>query len=319
MTKTDFNIPESLKKALKAKQVVPFVGAGVSMSVKKSPLEPVMNEDGTERMDILGNSVFKSIFPSWYEFLVGAADKLEKENKLPKATVVRSLLNDLPLDYLEVAQRVYDGLGQKQWYELLLESFEINTNSADAKSFELAKLIWQIGSNLLVTTNIDLVLQVAYQEHHQVKILDTQSPEFAEVQRDWSPARPTVLHLHGHIDNKVNVVFTKSQYDDFYNKEKNKAKIETLRNLFTQRTVLFIGYSLDDLFVLKELEKVNLIYEGGAGSYYVLIKESEKNNPNIPSYVEKIIFSDFGKPLEELVEELSRIANEGDDKKKRSR
>lgn len=268
MLDNDFNIPKSLKDALEAGQVIPFVGAGVSRAVEKKDKD--------------ASKPFNPLFPSWYEFLIKAADKLVKENKSPKADVVKSLLNDAPPDYLDSAQRAFDSLGQKQWNELLSENFEIDIESADKDSLKLAKLIWQIGSNLVLTTNVDLVLQSVHDKLHQVKVLDTQSPEFAEVQKDWKPSRPTVLHLHGHIDNKANVVFTKNQYNDFYNNEKNQAKLEMLRSLFTQRTILFIGFSLDDLFILKELERVNLIYEGGANSFYVLIRESEKDNPHIP-------------------------------------
>ena len=180
------------------------------------------------------------------------------------------------------------------------------------KTLELARLVWHLSNNLVVTTNVDLVLQSVNEPPQKVKILDTQAPEFAELQRDWKPLRPTVLHLHGHIDNKTSVIFTREQYQSFYDLEKNKAKLETLKSLFTQRTILFIGFSLDDLFILKELERVNLIYEGGANSFYVLVRESEIGNPNIPSYVNKITYKDFGEPLLDLVEELSKFSGNDD-------
>lgn len=283
MSEKNSNIPKSLVDAIKAGEVVPFVGAGVSLSVRKGD---------------------ESLFPSWKTFLLNAAEKLGQENKPGPANVIKSILEDSPPDYLYAAQRAFDALGQAQWYDLLRESFEIDIDSADEESLELARLIWNLGSNFIVSTNVDLVLQSVHESPHKVKILDTQAPEFAELQKNWKPPRPTVLHLHGHIDNKANVVFTADQYEAFYNLDKNQAKLETLRSLFTQRTILFTGYSLDDLFILKELEKVSVIYEGGANSFYVLIRESEKDNPNIPKYVEKIVFSDIGEPLLNLIKDL---------------
>ncbi len=282
------SIPQSLIDALKANEVVPFVGAGVSRAIEK--------EDGC------------SLFPTWKEFLLKAADKLDRETNPTKADVVRSLVNDIPPDYLDAAQRAYDALGQKQWNDLLKENFEIDLSSANEKTLELAQLVWQLSNNFIVTTNVDLVLQSVNESPQRVKVLDTQAPEFAELQRDWKPLRPTVLHLHGHIDNKAGIIFTRAQYNAFYDLDKNKAKLETLRTLFTQRTILFIGFSLDDLFILRELERVNLIYEGGANSFYVLIREAEKDNPNIPGYVTKITYADFGEPLLKLVEELSQFS-----------
>jgi len=305
----DFNIPASLIKALKAGEVVPFVGAGVPLAVKKK------NEDGTKSKE--------SLFPSWKEFLLNAAGKLDAEKislndegKSRKAIIIRNLLDDEPIDYLDIAQRVFDALGRKNWYDLLKENFELDNESADKDSKKLAELIWQLGSSLIATTNVDLVLESAYEKPLNVKPLDTQAPRLAQLQTDWRPSNPTVLHLHGYIDNESHVVFTREQYKAFYDLENNRAKLETLRSLFTQRAILFIGFSLDDLHILKELERVNLIYEGGANRFYALIRESEKNNPNIPDYVQQINFSDFDKPLEDLVEELSRIAGESKSKEK---
>jgi hypothetical protein len=55
MSDTKFNIPESLIEALKSKRVVPFIGAGVSMSIKKFPLEALRDKDGNEQEDKLYN------------------------------------------------------------------------------------------------------------------------------------------------------------------------------------------------------------------------------------------------------------------------
>jgi tetratricopeptide (TPR) repeat protein len=301
MTDHTSNIPESFIEALEAKEVVPFIGAGVSLAVKEN------NERDIKQK--------KSLFPSWKEFLLNAADKLDaekislnNEGKSRKAIIIRNLLDDPPIDYLDIAQRAFDSLGEKHWYDLLTENFEIGVEAAEEKSLELPKLVWKLNNKLLVTTNIDLVLPSVHETPGRVKILDTQAAEFAELQKDWETARPTVLHLHGHIDNKANIVFTEDQYRDFYSLDKNRAKLETLRSLFTQRTILFIGFSLDDLFILKELERVKLIYEGRANYLFALIHEKEKDNPNIPTYVQKITFQDFGRPLIEKIQEILRLA-----------
>lgn len=295
-TEPGYLIPESLKDALRRRQVIPFVGAGVSRTVKKK------YEDATES--------FNPLFPSWQEFLMAAANKLDEENKSPKANVVRSLLYDSPPDYLEAAQRAFDGLGQNQWHTLLNENFGKDINLVDKESLELAQLVWNLGSNLVVTTNFDLVLQTAHESPKRVASLDTQSVAFGELQKNWQPKRPTVLHLHGHIHNKAGLVFTREQYSEFYNLNNNRAKLEVIRDLFTNRTILFIGASFDDLSTLRQLEKVNLIYRSGANSFYVLIHESEKDNPNIPEYVQKITFSDFGAPLVNLVRQLTEIVED---------
>ena len=65
------NIPKSLRVALEAGEVVPFVGAGVSMSVKKK------NDDGSESNE--------SLFPSWKGFVEILAQALRDEDKPEEA------------------------------------------------------------------------------------------------------------------------------------------------------------------------------------------------------------------------------------------
>ncbi|MBS1795627.1 MAG: SIR2 family protein, partial [Acidobacteria bacterium] len=290
------------------------------MAIRKLPLEPLRDEKGREKTDKLGKVRYKSLFASWWEFFAHAADKLDREKialnkdgKSQKAVTIRSILAESDFDYLDVAQRSFDALGSTRWNDLLKEEFDPDLDEGDEASKKLARLLWNFGNQLIVTTNIDLVFQSVHQKPARVKVLDTQHFEYAELQKNWQPERPTVLHLHGHIDNESNIVFTKDQYAAFYDLDKNRAKLETLRSLFTQRTILFVGFSLDDFHVLRELARVNLIYEGGANNFYALIHEDHKNNPNIPKYVRQINFPEFGEPLENLVEELARIANGDDD------
>ncbi|HLM01178.1 MAG TPA: NB-ARC domain-containing protein, partial [Pyrinomonadaceae bacterium] len=69
------------------------------------------------------------------------------------------------------------------------------------------------------------------------------------------------------------------------------------------------GFSLDDAYIREQLEYIHKIYKGGADSFYILLRRSEIEKANLPEYVTPIPFSDFGKPLEDLIEELSNIAN----------
>ena len=67
----DIKIPDSLKQALQSRQLVPFIGSGLSMSV--------LNKD-----------TGKALFPSWPQLLLKAADKLMAENKPKPANRIRA-------------------------------------------------------------------------------------------------------------------------------------------------------------------------------------------------------------------------------------
>ena len=67
------NIPESLINSLKNKNLIPFIGAGVSMSI----------------LDKQGDK----IFPSWKGLLERASKELKKENEDKFATAIDAIIN----------------------------------------------------------------------------------------------------------------------------------------------------------------------------------------------------------------------------------
>lgn len=302
MADDKFKIPKSLVDALKAGNVVPFVGAGVSMSVKKK------NADDTKSDE--------SLFPSWKGFIETLVQSLRDELKNEVAEFILLGIKTGKLSYLDALQEIQKDLGNRLWYKLFEENFDKSQSEADEDSFKLYKLIWELGKNLIITTNVDRVFQWTCSQPTEFRILDVQNAEYAQLQSERIPKRPTVWYLHGHIDHKEKVIFTREQFESFYKARNNEAKLQTLLSFLTQRTFLFIGFSLDDAYLREQLEYIHKIYKGGADSFYILLRERDIPAANLPEYVKPVPFSDFGKPLEDLIAELVRIAessnNSGD-------
>jgi SIR2-like domain len=254
MSPSTSKIPESLRKALQAGNVIPFVGAGISRSIHE------LNKNTSNYSPFL--------FPSWKEFLLSSATKLRGEAKDSSAKDVEILLQLSSPDFLKSAQTAYDSLGVRLWNELLTENFANKEALANPTTLELPKLMWKLGSNLVITTNVDDVLEWNSVNAERIQTLDTQTNEFAEVIRN-NPNSPTLFYLHGSLHDKANIVFTQKQYTEFYDNGSNKAKLETLRNLLGSRTFLFLGFSLDDPYFVRQLQYIHEIYQGAASSFYV--------------------------------------------------
>jgi len=283
MSDKDFKIPKSLVNALKAGEVVPFVGAGVSMSVRKK------NADGTESSE--------SLFPSWKGFVEILAQALRDEHNPDEAAYVLSSINIKKPKYLDALQHAHKELGEGLWYKLFNESFNIPESKAHPDSLKLNRLVWELSNNLIVTTNVDRVFQWTCPLPSEFTILDVQNVEYAQLQNEKIPKDPTVWYLHGHIKHREKVIFTREQFEAFYKQKGNEAKLQTLLNFLTQRTFLFIGFSLDDDYLRELLEYIHNLYKGGADSFYILFRERDIASANFPDYVKPIPFSEFGKPL----------------------
>src|SRR5207248_1118532 len=93
------------------------------------------------------------LFPSWRELLERSANRLEEEKNSQHAEAVRALLGLPKPDYLEIARHAREGLGEPIWYKFLKEQFDYPRERAKHESLNLAQAIWNLKSQLVITTN----------------------------------------------------------------------------------------------------------------------------------------------------------------------
>lgn len=293
------NIPQTLRERLRAGKVIPFVGAGVSMAV-------VNQETG------------KRLFPSWRELLLSAADRLEQEHKPAPAGLVRSFMEmGRARDYLSAAEEARDALGPV-WFRFLKDRFDPERKQVADDSLALARLVWGLNSDLIVTTNYDNVLRWAHPSGVDVKVWNIQAVAEQADLLHRGVDRPTVWHLHGHIDEAARLILTPGGYSLLYpagfdSEVRYRAALQTLRALFASRSFLFVGYSMDDEQLTQQLERMNEVFEGTTGPHYVLVREAERDRVaalGLP--VEILTFSDFGQPLVDALSDLADAASEAE-------
>ena len=295
--KTKSAFPENLEKRLRARKVIPFVGAGVPMSVlRKSTSEP--------------------LFPSWKQLLSGAADRLLKEQKREDAKYVSAALSVEPPKYLDAARHARKALGPL-WGDFLRTELDPAFEEVDPESLALARAIWKLGSDLIVTTNFDRVLKWSCPRPEDCVIWNIEHKAEKAYALAESVSRPTVWHLHGHINDVDRMILTPDGYEKLYPPGRSgeshyQAALETLRSELASYTFLFVGFSLDDAGFGSQLTAISDIFGGHVGPHYALLRAGEKERlqgTELP--VEPLEFEDFGEPLLEMVRSIAAIAGNG--------
>lgn len=279
---------EKLKKLLGEKKVIPFVGAGVSMAVK--------GQEGQQ------------LFPSWPELLKKLAFNLEKSGQTAEANLINAYFGLSKFDYLEVADKIKKFYRSKQSFnEQLKEIFDKHSSEADQESLALPKAIWKLEQNLIITTNYDKVLHWASNSPSDTAYWDIQSiSEQAKALRD-NVSKPTVWHLHGHIDHIDNLVLTTESYNKLYDNNANgefKAAYTALLTFLASKSFLFIGYSLDDDFFVNELEKICTIFDGNSSEHYVLLRQGYELPEKLKGKIIPIFYENYGHPLIDKIKSL---------------
>ncbi|MDO8342528.1 MAG: SIR2 family protein [Cellvibrio sp.] len=288
------SLPENLKAALKANRLLPLVGAGVSMSITKKGGKPA--------------------FPSWRELLEHAQQALKAETKDNDAELVRIFLEKN--DYKSAAKFAYEGLKGNTWFKFVREELDIDFDAVDGSSLELPKAIWGL-SRQLITLNYDKALEWTCPNKENVCVIDNNSHAELSAFQTGSLIHPSVWHLHGYISNAAELILTPQGYSNLYPLSESsviryEAALQVLRHLILSRTLLFIGCSLDDVDLLAELLNQQKIFSDGVGPHYVLVHKDHKdsiekrissNNLNI----QVIIFSEYGRPLVDLIEKIKDV------------
>ncbi len=206
----------ALKRACGSRNVVPFLGAGLSMP---------------------------SGYPGWTQFLWD----LQAESHV-NADVLDSLLSEG--DYEGAAQLIHDDLGSTLFNKQLQECFD--RESPIIGSINLLPLVFRESN--VITTNFDKLLESTFSGQSQGFDQVVSGGNLSEALRILSAGGRYLLKLHGSCETIANRVVLREEYDQAYG-DIGSVRRFFHRFLFG-KSLLFIGCSLLTDRTLLTMEKV---------------------------------------------------------------
>jgi hypothetical protein len=207
-------------------------------------------------------------YPLWDELAINFHDEYRRHEK--------------DYDLIDAGKRLtakdYPGLfsyckktNSQRYYRLLADTF--GTRELTPVYRRLTRLLTQLSPVYILTTNVDESLErnVAHTQALQRPILE-------RVIELMNQERSFVAKLHGTISNIESTVFTTEDYAELVKKETYLSIIE---NVFSRGTVIFIGYSLSDEYVINLLRASSSkrpIF--GTGPHFALFSRDDTSLPN---------------------------------------
>ena len=269
---------ESLKKDIIDYKIIPFVGAGVSQSVK-----------------IKGKNI--SPFKSWKDLLRDLSSIVIDDKK--KKVIDASLeLDDEDINYLEIADKIKIYSNQIDYSKKLEKVVTTNYDNIDENSYSLVRAIWNLNSNLIITTNYDSVLEKACNSKNVQALYLDNNFKLSQVVSD-ELIRPTVWNIHGYESNIDSIILTTDSYKKLYDNIKINSQLHTLKTIVTTKLLLFIGFGYEDNManVIKDILD---LYGGHGRNHYMIMRESKvidnlaknikvityKNHDDLPKLIE---------------------------------
>jgi hypothetical protein len=277
------SIPESLIRQLALGQVVPFIGSGVSLAVREK------------------------LFPTWSGLLESLAVRLQQETHKETAEIVRLFLKIGQLN--KAANEALEKLAPAHFHEEMQAIFGVAP--PEDVDLSLPAALWALRPKLVVTTNYDRVLQWANAAARVAT--NSQRANLAALFAGSSADQPLVWHLHGHIDDPDSLILAPRQYERLYleavdDQHPYAAARLQLRTLIVNHPLLFVGFGLEDAYVMDALATVLEIFGGNLQPSYALLKTGDKRARALwdKHKIQIVEYADYGEPLVELVGELAR-------------
>lgn len=232
------DIYQELAEKLINDDVVLFVGAGISYDQAGLPLWHKLLKNLTKKLKKTQHKKIKALLDE--EELLIAAELIKKE--------ICKGIDDDAKAHLALKKAIEEALQPK--------------NDKAKTSPNIYPLIRKLNFPVIITTNYDTLL-----EDHLNKKLDktTEKIYYTITPNNFKPYIPRttklLIKLHGCIQQDIEgLVFA---YSDYRKMMYEKKQIEVyLDHLFSSKTVIFIGYGLNDINLKMTLDRINTYYGG---------------------------------------------------------
>lgn len=219
-----------------------------------------------------------------------------------------------PEETLQIPQIFYNEFSKIKYYEILEEVFEgiYEPNS-------IHKTLKKMNISHIITTNYDELIEKELNESKEYDIIG-KDEELA-----YSKSTKMIIKMHGDMKYR-NIVL---KQEDYISYEKNFPLISTyVKSLFTTNTIMFIGYSLNDVNVKNIMEWIsNILNEDFRKVYLVTFDEKENNNILIRKKHENdklvnrislsVVNNNYEESLNNFLEDIINKRNEKKEEKNR--
>lgn len=209
-------------------------------------------------------------------------------------------------DFLELAEFYKLERGNigslRSWMDVNWHSPEIKIENSS-----IYKLVVDLDFPIIYTTNYDRWLERAFDHYEKKYTKIAQVEDIVRIEERVTQ----IIKLHGDLHNDNSIVLTESSYFERLNFE-SSLDIK-LRSDILGKTILFIGYSLNDINIRYLIYKLNKLWEGSKEtsvrpqSYMFLTKPNPVKEKILKSRSIIPIVSDIDDPnkgLEVFLEEL---------------
>ncbi|WP_405399560.1 SIR2 family NAD-dependent protein deacylase [Maribacter sp. Asnod2-G09] len=196
--------------------------------------------------------------PNWNNLV---KDVINKIGKKEFQTFIPVLEMEL-MQPIEVLQKI------KSEHSLIKSYIKSNFNISPSLNFDVHKKILEL-TGQVITTNYDNTFEIA-SNNSIIPSVYTDAFNINEISKNENPY---IFKLHGSYNEPSNCIIFEEDYLKLYNS--NSGAIEKLKTIFSEKTILFLGFSFSDPDINLIFDNLDKAFENN-NKHFILTKEPEK-------------------------------------------
>ena len=252
-------IPPGLGEAIKADELVLFVGAGLSWNFKNKKNETL---------------------EGWTKMASSITSYLKEKHRITE-DVKQSCDKKEPIDALKEIED--SGVNKRIVGEFVKDYFTLG----EGNDYSLHQNLFEL-STKIITTNYDRAFEMAVPRLQEIRAYRGKNYELNRLKKD----SVFLFKLHGCIENIDSMVLFPSDYEKLYNSKGRDAEhaLYALRNHIFNKTFLFIGTGLGDPQISSFFEEIKRIQQIYNQEHYIITPDPLEKSLDfltripIPSY-----------------------------------
>ncbi len=265
------NIPTGLREAIKADELVLFVGAGLSWNFKNK---------GNETLE------------GWTKMASSITSYLKEKHRITE-DVKESCDKKEPIDALKEIED--SGVNKRIVGEFVKDYFTLG----EGNDYSLHQNLFEL-STKIITTNYDRAFEMAVPRLQEIKAYRGKNYELNRLKKD-----PVFLFkLHGCIENVDSMVLFPSDYEKLYNSKGRDAEhaLYALRNHIFNKTFLFIGTGLSDPQINSFFEEIKRIQQIYNQEHYIITPDPLEKSLDFLTRIPIASYEEIPAVIDQLLE-----------------
>lgn len=264
-------IPPGLREAIKADELVLFVGAGLSWNFKNKKNETL---------------------EGWTKMASSITSYLCDNDHIPEN--LKQACNTLgEIKTLEILEE--REIGRREVGEFVKDYFTLG----EGNDFSLHQKLFEL-STKIITTNYDRAFEIEIPLLQEKKAYRGKDYELNRLKKD----SVFLFKLHGCIEHIDSMVLFPSDYETLYNSKGRDAEhaLYALRNLIFNKTFLFIGTGLGDPQINSFFEEIKRIQGIYSQEHYIITPESLGESLDFLTPIKVDSYADIPSVIDQLLE-----------------